>query len=161
MIYCPTITTVLNNNSISHPKMGLYDPLQDQESWQLVALRGASLLGLPMSGARPHPSVRGSPRSASCQRGGQRRAIPAPPQFQAELPRPVLRVTAEPVPPGLSLCTVLLPPISPWVWVPWLSLTELLHKKLHGFRFPGHQPEAHPEPTHRKNVWRHRPKLLT
>lgn len=96
MIYCPTITTVLNNNSISHPKMGLYDPLQDQESWQLIALRGAFLLGLPMSGARPHPSVRGSPRSASCQRGGQRRAIPAPPQFQAELPRPVLHVTAEP-----------------------------------------------------------------
>lgn len=44
-----TNTTVLNNNSISHPQVGLYDPLQGQESWQLVTLRGASLLGLPVA----------------------------------------------------------------------------------------------------------------
>lgn len=49
MIDCPTITTGLNNNSISHPKVDLYDPLQDQDTWQLVALRGASLLGLPVA----------------------------------------------------------------------------------------------------------------
>lgn len=107
------------------------------------------------------PSVRGSPHPASCQQGGQRRAIPAPPQCQVELPRPLLCVTAVPVPSGCSLCTVLLLSISPRVLVPRLSLTELLHKKLHGFCFLGHQPEAHPEPMHRKKDWKHCPKMLT
>lgn len=35
---------------ISHPAVGtVCDPLQDQESWQLVAVRGDSLLALPMA----------------------------------------------------------------------------------------------------------------
>lgn len=76
MIRCLMITTNLNNNTISLPVEGAqWGPLQDQESWQLIACWGACPLGSSMakgSGLMPgHPLPRGSPHPACGQGGGQ------------------------------------------------------------------------------------------
>lgn len=58
------------NNTISQPAVGaVCDPLRDQKSWQLVALRGASLPAWLKGAAwcQVPPLPRGSPHPASCQ----------------------------------------------------------------------------------------------